>query len=66
MAAVQVVALVGPSGGGKSSVVKLIERFYLPEAGQVGLSRPACPQSVTSAVCHSVMKPQGQRSPLCS
>ena len=38
MAAVQVVALVGPSGGGKSSVVKLIERFYLPEAGQVGLS----------------------------
>lgn len=33
----EVVALVGPSGGGKSSVVKLIERFYLPEAGQVRL-----------------------------
>ena len=31
----QVVALVGPSGGGKSSIVKLIERFYLPSAGQV-------------------------------
>lgn len=33
---------MGPSGGGKSSVVKLIERFYLPEAGQV-CGRLACP-----------------------
>jgi ABC-type multidrug transport system fused ATPase/permease subunit len=31
----QVVALVGPSGGGKSSVVKLVQRFYLPTEGQV-------------------------------
>ena len=31
----QVVALVGPSGGGKSSIVKLIERFYLPSAGRI-------------------------------
>ena len=32
---VQVCALVGPSGGGKSSVMKLMERFYQPTRGQV-------------------------------
>lgn len=26
---------MGPSGGGKSSIVKLVERFYLPAAGAV-------------------------------
>lgn len=29
------VALVGSSGGGKSSIVKLIQHFYMPSQGQV-------------------------------
>ena len=31
----QVVALVGPSGGGKSTVVKVIEYFYSLTSGRI-------------------------------
>ena len=31
----EVVALCGPSGGGKSSCISLFERFYAPETGEV-------------------------------
>jgi subfamily B ATP-binding cassette protein HlyB/CyaB len=31
----QVVGVVGPSGSGKSTLTKLVQNFYLPEAGQV-------------------------------
>lgn len=37
IAAGQVVAFVGPSGGGKSTIVSMIERFYDPTSGSIQL-----------------------------
>ncbi len=31
----QIVAIVGPTGGGKSTIINLISKFYLPTEGQV-------------------------------
>ncbi|MEK6677624.1 MAG: ABC transporter ATP-binding protein [Planctomycetota bacterium] len=35
----QVVALVGPTGGGKSSIISLLARFYEPQQGRVLIDR---------------------------
>ena len=35
LSCVQVVALVGPSGSGKSSLIALLQRFYDPTKGSV-------------------------------
>ncbi len=37
MPAGKVTALVGPSGGGKSTILAIISRLYLPQAGRVSI-----------------------------
>uniref|UniRef100_A0A3B4BCQ1 ABC-type oligopeptide transporter ABCB9 n=1 Tax=Periophthalmus magnuspinnatus TaxID=409849 RepID=A0A3B4BCQ1_9GOBI len=55
----KVTALVGPSGGGKSSCVSLMENFYLPQSGQVLLDgRPV--QSLRHLYLHSKVALVGQ------
>jgi ATP-binding cassette, subfamily B, bacterial MsbA len=40
----ETVAFVGPSGGGKSSIVNLVPRFYLPTCGAVSLDSVPLPE----------------------
>lgn len=55
----QVTALVGPSGGGKSSCVSLLENFYPPRSGQVLLDgRPV--QTLRHEYLHSQVALVGQ------
>ena len=55
------VALVGPSGGGKSTVVNLVERFYDPARGAVLLDGVPLPE-----IEHQYLHSQVQTRTKCS
>ena len=56
----QVVALVGPTGAGKSTIAALVPRYYDPQKGQVQLGRPRCaePAFGLSARPHRLRPPR--------
>jgi ATP-binding cassette subfamily B protein len=50
----ETVALVGPSGAGKTSVIQLILRFYDPQAGRITLDGVALPEMARHAFRRSL------------
>ncbi|MFD1508523.1 ABC transporter transmembrane domain-containing protein [Lacimonas salitolerans] len=55
----ETVALVGPSGAGKTTVIQLIQRFYDPQAGRVLLDGVALPDMARDAFRqHIALVPQ--------
>jgi ATP-binding cassette subfamily B protein len=55
----QTVALVGPSGAGKTTIFQLLQRFYDPEAGRITIDGVALPDADPEAVRRRIaMVPQ--------
>ena len=61
----QVVGIVGPTGGGKSTVVSLIPRFYDPTAGPRADRRQRYPHAGSSCRC-AARSASSCRRPCCS
>ena len=61
----EVVALVAPSGAGKSTIVKLLARFYDPTAGAVRAVDSTPREASTSSVRWSSIAGEGPSRPGC-